>query len=58
MSTKLHRRTGSYLSGPFNAGVLLRKEDIQLTYANRLKRPVYRECRNHSKILAIAPNIY
>jgi len=53
------RATGTYLTAPSNTGVVLRKENITLPFANRLKRIVFLEVRTaSSKVMSMAPNIY
>jgi large subunit ribosomal protein L14 len=57
-SKGVKRLTGTYLNGPANACIMLRKENISLPYANRIKRPLFREIRKSTKIAALAPNLF
>lgn len=53
------RLTGHFITGPFNAVIVLRKENISLPFANRVKMPVYFDVRKvSSKLLTMAPNFY
>jgi large subunit ribosomal protein L14 len=55
---EITRLTGTYLTGPANACIMLRKENLSLPYANRIKRPLFREIRNSTKIASLAPNLF
>lgn len=55
----LERLTGHYINGPYNAAIVLRKENLTLPFANRIKMPVFLNVRVVSpKVLMMAPNFY
>lgn len=53
------RLTGHFVRGPFNTAVVLRKDNITLPFANRIKSPVFFRVRAASdKVTSMAPNVY
>jgi large subunit ribosomal protein L14 len=60
-STKrfIFRKTGYFLKGPLNLGIILRKDNLSLPFGNRIKHPLFLNIRKvSSRIASIAPNIY
>jgi large subunit ribosomal protein L14 len=55
----VYRKTGLFLCAPDNKVIILRKENPTLPFANRIKVPIFYECRKASaKIFLIAPDIF
>jgi len=55
----VYRRMGHHLSGPANTAVVLRKDNISLPFANRIKNSIFFETRDiSSKLLIMATNIF
>lgn len=54
-----NRLTGHFIRGPFNAAIVLRKENLTMPFSNRVKSPVLLRVRNAStKVTTMAPNVY
>jgi len=53
------RKIGYHVKAASNAIIMLRKENITLPYANRLKLGIFFEARNlSSKIVTLSPNVF
>lgn len=52
------RKTGQSVGGFANAVIMLRRDNISLPFANRVRTPIFREVRrSFSKIISMCPNI-
>jgi len=55
----IYRKSGYFIKGPFNLGIILRKDNSSLPFGNRIKLALFSDVRKaSSRIALIAPNIY